>query len=365
MLLKVGTNSDDVKRLQTFLGLGADGIFGSGTEAAVKKWQASNGLDADGIVGDGTWGKMFSHPNSMLLKVGSKGDDVKKVQQFLGLTADGIFGSGTAAAVKAWQASHNLSADGLVGMGTWSKMFAEMTARNEDGDLVDADGNPVEIDSAGDKPIASETSSAVAVSVPGLKLEKLKGHIPDAVIAQIPECAAKFQINTALRLAHFIAQCGHESAGFKASQENLNYSADGLNKIFGKYFKTVSSASYARQPEKIAARVYADRMGNGNEASKEGYKYRGRGYIQLTGKDNYRAFDKTVNEDILSNPDLVATKYPLLSAAWYWNSRSLNSSADKGSSDAVVTEITKKVNGGTIGLSDRIKHFKEYYALLA
>ncbi len=100
-------------------------------------------------------------------------------------------------------------------------------------------------------------------------------------------------------------------------------------------------------------------MGNGPEASGEGYKYRGRGYIQLTGKDNYGAFDKVVPENILETPDLVATKYPLLSAAWFWNSRGLNALSDKGATDADVTAITKKVNGGTIGLADRIKHFKE------
>lgn len=300
----------------------------------------------------------------MLLKVGSNNDYVKEVQTKLGLTADGIFGPGTAEAVKKWQTANGLAADGVVGDGTWSKMFAVIAARDKDGNLLDEDGNPIDIESADDKVVSTSSATPIA-SVAGLKLDKLKGKIPDAVIAQIPECAAKFQINTSLRLAHFIAQCGHESAGFKATQENLNYSADGLNKIFGKYFKTANAASYARQPEKIASRVYADRMGNGNEASKEGYKYRGRGYIQLTGKSNYIAFDKIVDEDIVNNPDLVASKYALLSAAWYWNSRSLNNSADKGASDAVVTEVTKKVNGGTIGLADRIKHFKEYYALLA
>jgi putative chitinase len=311
----------------------------------------------------------------MLLKVGSKGDNVKKVQEKLGITADGVFGPGTSKAVKEWQVAHGLAADGLVGDGTWSKMFAVIAARNEIGLLFDDDGTPIEIESAGDKPVASSVSAASAPSVSGLKLDKLKGHVPDAVIAQIPDVVAKFQINTALRLAHFLAQCGHESAGFKAIQENLNYSADGLKKVFGSYFPgkpktpplnpaTVSAADYARQPEKIASRVYGNRMGNGDEASKEGYKYRGRGYIQLTGKSNYAAFDKIVDEDIVSNPDLVASKYPLLSAAWFWNSRSLNNTADKGATDAAVTEVTKKVNGGTIGLADRIKHFKEYYKLL-
>ena len=199
-----------------------------------------------------------------------------------------------------------------------------------------------------------------------MNTDKLKGHIPDTVIAQIPDVAAKFEINTALRLAHFLSQCGHESGGFKHTNENLNYSADGLKKIFPKYFAQAGLAeSYARQPEKIASRVYGGRMGNGDEASKEGFKFRGRGYIQLTGKSNYSEFDKFVNEDILANPDLVATQYPLLSAAWFFHKNGLNAIADKGADDATVTSVTKRVNGGTIGLPDRIKHFKEYYSLLA
>ena len=199
-----------------------------------------------------------------------------------------------------------------------------------------------------------------------MNTDKLKGHIPDTVLAQIPEVAAKFQINTPLRLAHFLAQCGHESGGFKLVNENLNYSADGLKKIFPKYFTQAGLAEqYARQPEKIASRVYGNRMGNGDEASKEGFKFRGRGYIQLTGKSNYTEFDKFVDENILENPDLVATKYPLLSAAWVFHKNGLNAIADKGANDAAVTSVTKRVNGGTIGLADRIKHFKEYYSLLA
>jgi putative chitinase len=198
------------------------------------------------------------------------------------------------------------------------------------------------------------------------KIDELKGHIPDTVIGQIPGVMDKFQINTPLRLAHFLAQCGHESGGFKHTNENLNYSADGLKKIFPKYFAQAGLAeSYARQPEKIASRVYGGRMGNGDESTKEGFKFRGRGYIQLTGKSNYSEFDKFVNEDILANPDLVATQYPLLSAAWFFHKNGLNAIADKGADDATVTSVTKRVNGGTIGLPDRIKHFKEYYSLLA
>ena len=199
-----------------------------------------------------------------------------------------------------------------------------------------------------------------------MNLDKLKGHVPDAVIAQLPDTITKFELNTPLRLAHFLAQAGHESGGFKAVNENLNYGAKGLLGIFKKYFPTPEKAAlYERKPEKIANLVYGGRMGNGPEASGEGYKFRGRGYIQLTGKDNYKAFDAVVPENLLESPDLVATKYSLLSAAWFFHKNGLHKIADEGATDAVVTKVTKRVNGGTIGLPDRIKYFKEYHALLA
>ena len=199
-----------------------------------------------------------------------------------------------------------------------------------------------------------------------MNLDKLKGHIPDSVIAQIPGVMEKFEINSPLRLAHFLAQCGHESGGFKLVQENLNYGAKGLMGIFKKYFPDEATAlAYERKPEKIANVVYASRMGNGDKTSGDGYKFRGRGFIQLTGKDNYVAFGKSISEDLSATPDLVATKYALLSAAWFFNKNGLHKLADGGATDAVVTSITKRVNGGTIGLPDRIKHFKEYHALLS
>jgi putative chitinase len=197
-------------------------------------------------------------------------------------------------------------------------------------------------------------------------LDKLTGHVPVAVLTQIPEVMEKFKINTPLRLAHFLSQCSHESGNFKFLSENLNYGASGLTTTFRRYFPDTKKAeAYARQPQKIASLVYANRMGNGNEASGDGWKYRGRGYIQLTGKINYTAFDKVVPENIIENPDLVATKYPLLSAAWFWNSRSLNALADKGSTELEVAAITRKVNGGQIGLADRIKHFNQIFKLLS
>ena len=275
----------------------------------------------------------------MLLKKGSNSNDVKKLQEKLGLAADGIFGAGTETKVKEWQAANGLAADGIVGDGTWSKMFGGVAPSVIKEDVVIAKTGTLNID-------------------------KLKGHIPDAVIAQIPETAAKFNITSNLRLAHFLAQCGHESGGFKAVSENLNYSADGLKKIFPKYFPGNLAESYARNPEKIASKVYGGRMGNGDESTKEGFKFRGRGYIQLTGKANYTNFAKFIGEDTVANPDLVATKYPLASAGFFFDSNKLWAICDKGADDATVTAVTKRVNGGTIGLVDRIKHFKEYYNLL-
>ena len=276
----------------------------------------------------------------MLLKIGSKGEDVKKLQAKLGTTADGSFGPGTEKLVKEWQASNGLTADGIVGDGTWSKMFPTT------------------------QPVQVVKEDVVIPTSSEFKLQNLKGHVPDAVIAQIPDTAKKFNITNPLRLAHFLAQCGHESGGFKSVSENLNYSADGLKKIFGKYFPGNLNESYARQPEKIASRVYGSRMGNGDESTGEGFKFRGRGYIQLTGKQNYTNFAKFIGEDTVSNPDLVATKYPLASAAFFFDSNKLWSICDKGSDVATVTAVTKRVNGGTIGLPDRIKHFNEYYNLL-
>jgi len=283
----------------------------------------------------------------MLLKLGSEGEDVKKLQIKLGVDPIGKFGPKTETAVKGWQSEHGLTADGIVGDKTWSVIMSISESTPVSAPTVITEPAPVK-------------------SVGGLKLEGLRGHIPDAVIAQIPDTAAKFEINTPLRLAHFLAQCGHESGGFRLTKENLNYSAKGLNGTFKKYFPTLDSAvPYERKPEKIANKVYGGRMGNGPESSGDGAKFCGRGYIQLTGKDNYTAFGKSINEDMSANPDKVASSYALLSAAWFFNKNGLHKMADGGSSDAVVTSITKRVNGGTIGLSDRIKHFKEYYSLLS
>lgn len=199
-----------------------------------------------------------------------------------------------------------------------------------------------------------------------MNVEKLKGNIPDNVIEQMPDVISVCNLNTPLRLAHFLAQCSHESGNWKATTENLNYSAAALQSVFRKYFPDeATAAQYARKPEMIANKVYANRMSNGDEASGDGWRFRGRGYIQLTGRNNYSLFNITVKEDILENPDLVAEKYPLLSAGWFWDSNNLNDLADKGSTEEDVTAVTKRVNGGTHGLDDRISKFKIYFRLLS
>lgn len=198
-----------------------------------------------------------------------------------------------------------------------------------------------------------------------MNITALNSILPQNVFMQIQDVIDTFQINTSLRLSHFLAQCAHESGNFRFVRENLNYSTDGLLKTFPRHFKSRREAElYARQQERIANKIYASRMGNGPESSGDGWKYRGRGYIQLTGKVNYQSFDKFVSDDILTNPDLVATKYPLLSAAWFWNTRNLNSIADTGAAESVVTSITRRVNGGTHGLNDRIIKFTKYNSLL-
>lgn len=264
----------------------------------------------------------------MLLKNGSNGDDVKKLQEKLGLTADGIFGNVTEFVLRKWQLSNGLESNGIVDDNVWKKLFEYNNINSK------------------------------------IKLEKLKGYIPENVLSQIPDIILKFNCNNILRLSHFLSQCSHESGNFKAVSENLNYSSDGLKKIFPKYFPDNLSKLYAKKPDKIASRVYADRMGNGDELSMDGWKFRGRGYIQLTGKDNYIKFSKFIGEDCLINPDLVSSKYPLSSAAFFFDSNNIWSICDRGYDNSTITLVSKKVNGGVIGLNDRIKNFKEIYNLL-
>lgn len=193
----------------------------------------------------------------------------------------------------------------------------------------------------------------------------LAAKLPSAASKYMLEVVSRYNISQPLRLAHFMAQIAHESGNFQFVAENLNYSADSLLRVFPKYFKDKATADkYARKPEMIGSRVYGGRMGNGDEASKEGFKFRGRGYLQLTGKDNYKAFSDFIKEDCVANPDLVATKYPMDSAIWFFDRNKLWDICDRGAGDDVVTSVTKRVNGGTHGLADRLSKFKLYHQLL-
>jgi len=166
----------------------------------------------------------------------------------------------------------------------------------------------------------------------------------------------RYEVNTPLRLAHFFAQIAHES-GLKPISENLRYSAQGLLETFKKYFTPEQAALYARKPEKIANRVYANRMGNGDEASGDGWKYRGRGFIQITGKNNYRRLSKATGIDYLNNPDLLFNEPDaMLSALWYWSTLPMNTWADQDD----IYRITVGINGGTNGLADRKRKLREY-----
>jgi putative chitinase len=198
------------------------------------------------------------------------------------------------------------------------------------------------------------------------KLQEKIGATPDGSFGpNTLKKAMEFYKMTPERAAHFFAQTAHETGEFKAFSENLNYSAQGLQNTFGKYFPGNLEESYARQPEKIASRVYADRMGNGNEASKEGWLFRGRGALQLTGKSNYKAFsDYLKKPEVMTNPDLVANDLAFESAIFFFDKNKLWDICDKGVNDASILSLTKRINGGTNGLDHRAVLTKKYYEWL-
>lgn len=170
----------------------------------------------------------------------------------------------------------------------------------------------------------------------------------------INDTAIKYSINTPLRLRHFLAQVMHESINFTATVENLNYSAKALLATWPTHFTPVQAAAYERKPEKIGNRAYANRMGNSDEASGDGFKFRGRSYIQITGRDNYKAIAKSLNIDLINHPELLQeVEYAMLAAGWFWSDRNLNKIADISGDD--VKSITKIINGGFNGLDSRQK----------
>lgn len=284
----------------------------------------------------------------MLLKRGSSGNNVRIVQSRLGLKPTGYYSQITEQKVRQWQLSHQLPPTGMVDEATWQSIMRFV---------------PPSAPAA-----TTEITSSVSLTPPEeliTRIPLLKGKLPAKVMEQLPDTIQRFDIHNILRLAHFLSQCHHESGGFRQVVENLNYSAKRLREVFPKYFPGNLADEYAYKPEKIGARVYASRMGNGDEASGDGYRYRGRGYIQLTGKDNYRQFSRFIGVDVVSQPDLVAEKYPLDSAAFYFSRNNIWQVCDKGPGEEVVRQVTKMVNGGYHGLDERKKLFQEYFQLLS
>jgi putative chitinase len=255
----------------------------------------------------------------MLLKIGSIGDDVKKLQLRLGLISDGKFGPNTELKVREFQLQSGLTPDGIVGDITWNKLFPQLS----------------------------------------VDINKLRNVLSDKVMNELSLTMIKFNINTILRLSHFLSQCAQESGNFNFVSENLNYSANGLLKTFPSYFNQNNVNEYVYQPQKIANKVYDGRLGN--VGPNDGWLYRGRGYIQLTGHDNYKKFETFINEDLLNNPDLVATKYPLTSAGWFFYKNGILAICDLGSSVDVIKQVTKRVNGGYNGLDGRINYFNRFW----
>lgn len=269
----------------------------------------------------------------MILSLGITDIKVNRLQQIFKLAITGKFDRLLENKVKEWQSANGLKADGKVGQFTWNKL------------------------------------------VNGIDLAKLKGSIPDYVFSQIIDICGTQQLDSPLRLAHFLSQCAHESGNFSQVFENLNYSADGLAITFKSDFdlnknkvleatELLKTRQLARKPEAIANFVYANQNGNGNELSGDGWKFRGRGYIQLTGRANYEKFSKYIGEDCTIDPDLVATQYPLASAKFFFDNNKLWSICDLGSDSQVVVRLTKRINGGTNGLADRIQKFTYFWTLL-
>ena len=294
-----------------------------------------------------------------VLKQGSSGSNVTALQtklKDLGFDPNGVdgnFGPGTASALIAYQTSKGLSADGIDGPETLAALGLDGSSSS---------GGP---SGAASADTGGGAGNGAVANTGGLNLAGLTGLLPASVIAQIPETAQKFGITTNLRLAHFLAQCALESKKFTDTQEDLNYSAKRMLEVFPKHFKNVDRAPYVNNPVRFANRVYANRMDNGDETSGDGFRFHGRGYIQLTGRKNYTSFTKFVGEDCVGNPDLVATKYPLASAGFYFKSNNIWPVCDRGTSDATVRAVSTRVNGeNPHAVPERITFFKKFIQAL-
>jgi len=276
----------------------------------------------------------------MIIRNGSTGDDVKKIQEKLGLKVDGVFGPGTELAVKKWQTENGLMSDGIVGDGTWNKMFG------------------------------SEPSHVVSNGV--LDLNKLKGILPQSIFDILPDAFTKYEINTPLRVSHFLGQIAHESGDFTIKTESMNYTTPSrIVDIWPSRFNLDGSKDkknankYIKNQELLAEAVYGGRMGNNNPG--DGFRFRGGGFLQLTGKEAYQGYAKYLGKSVEETADLLRSenKYAMDAACWeYVINKKLNPIADQGMTEEIIVIITRKINGGIIGLDDRRTKVKHYYSIL-
>jgi putative chitinase len=279
----------------------------------------------------------------MAIQKGSTGDNVKRLQTRLGITSDGVFGDATTMAVKAWQKANNLEDDGIVGNISWNMLFPNT-----------------------DTATYMVTEKYTAGTMKEV-LDNFFSHvIPTKILNQIPDVCIRYKIDTPLRLAHFLSQCAVESATFTKLEEDLRYSGERLYEVFKSHFKNQSEANgFAKQPQRIANRVYCDRNGNGSEISGDGWLYRGRGLINTTGKSNYNSLMKAIGVDFVTHPELVATDYCVEAAAYFFKSNEILPVCDRGADISTVKKVTKIVNGGYEGLDARLSIFIKYYDLLS
>ena len=270
----------------------------------------------------------------MEIKIPEYSPNVRKIQTALGLTADGIFGKQTESKVIEFQLNNDLPGTGIVDDETWNKLIVK---------------------------------NVTVPAIPTILLitDELKNKLGELVTNQLIETLNHFPIINKSRLAHLLGQSAHESQNFTHLRENLNYSADGLMEIFSTHFHSSAFANgYAHNPEKIANYVYANQNGNGPESSGDGWKYRGGGYLGSTGKCQYQKLSTKVNDDLVANPDLIATKYPMAAAAFFFDENHLFEICDEGVNNSVVQKVTHRINPPLVGLDRRIVLTKEYYSLL-
>jgi putative chitinase len=276
---------------------------------------------------------------------------VVTLQQAVGATpSDGVFGPTTEARLRQFQRANGLVPDGIAGPATWDAIDnpRPLPAPNSNG-RGGGNGAATAANGAGGLAVTADMLASVAPRTPRSVLE--------ALAAPMSAACARFGINTPVRLAAFLSQCAHESGGFMRREENLSYRAERLMKVWPKRFPSLEVArQYARMPEKLANNVYAGRMGNGDARSGDGWRFRGRGFKQLTGRSNYTAFAHAIGKDLDDVPDyILSDEGACLSAGWFWSSNKLNSFADKRD----IRTLTERINGGLIGLNERAALFTE------